>query len=294
MLKTADDVNTVYQYDFNGNIIAENEVSESHSRNPLIAEYIYMGVNRLAKADYSRETIYYYLNNHLGTPLLMTDKDGKVVWEAYYEPFGEAEVDSYSTITNNFRFPGQYYDEETGLHYNYFRYYDPKTGRYLTPDPIGFLGGELNLFSYVNNNPINLIDPLGLEFSDILPGIKKAITEGTIGGAYAVGEATKATADIAMHGHPLAQTALGVAFVSEAAPLTAAAVITVTPSAVSAAYVAAPYSGAIVDLIYGVIPETGPPKGIGGYVGSFSRFIAEQVRNAIVQTGLKQDNELCE
>jgi RHS repeat-associated protein len=58
-------------------------------------------------------------------------------------------------------FPGQYYDQETGLHYNYFRYYNPQTGRYITPDPIGLEGG-INLFIYVQNSPINYIDPLGL------------------------------------------------------------------------------------------------------------------------------------
>ncbi len=59
------------------------------------------------------------------------------------------------------RFPGQYYDQETGLHYNYYRYYDPTTGRYVTPDPIGLVGG-INLFVYVRNDPTNNIDPLGL------------------------------------------------------------------------------------------------------------------------------------
>jgi len=58
-------------------------------------------------------------------------------------------------------YPGQYYDDETGLHYNYHRYYDPRTGRYLTSDPIGIFGGN-NLYIYVANNPVKAIDPYGL------------------------------------------------------------------------------------------------------------------------------------
>ncbi len=58
-------------------------------------------------------------------------------------------------------YPGQYYDQETGLHYNWHRYYDPDTGRYLTADPIGLAGG-INPFVYTLNNPVNLIDPEGL------------------------------------------------------------------------------------------------------------------------------------
>ena len=85
-----------------------------------------------------------------------------MVWEAWYEPFGEAHIHPSSSVVNNIRLPGQYYDSETGLHYNYHRYYDPRTGRYLTPDPVGLQGG-LNLFAYVGNNPTGYVDPSGLQ-----------------------------------------------------------------------------------------------------------------------------------
>jgi len=103
---------------------------------------------------------YFYQNDHLGTPQKLTGINGAVVWAAKYSSFGKASVDGSSTITNNLSFPGQYYDEETGLHYNYRRFYDPSTGRYLRVDPIGLNGG-INLFIYVSNDPINLLDPLG-------------------------------------------------------------------------------------------------------------------------------------
>jgi RHS repeat-associated protein len=62
----------------------------------------------------------------------------------------------------NLRFPGQYYDVETGLNYNYFRDYDPAVGRYVESDPIGLRGGSYSTYAYTNGNPINAIDPLGL------------------------------------------------------------------------------------------------------------------------------------
>lgn len=149
---------TIFLYDLQGNIISE-------MRDGSYDDCLYVeGTQRVAKITniFGTEAIYYYHNDHLGTPLAMTNSSGTVVWKARYKTFGEAQVDASSTITNNFRLPGQYYDEETGLHYNYHRYYDPGTGRYVTSDPIGLEGG-INLWAYAANNPMVFFDLEGLE-----------------------------------------------------------------------------------------------------------------------------------
>jgi len=157
MTKNVNGVVTVFHYDFDGNIIAE-----SGSDGIFKKEYLYVGSNRLAMVDVASNILYHYQNNNLGTPLLMTDSQGVVVWDAEYKPFGEADISLDWQVENNFRFAGQYYDEETGLHYNYHRYYYPGTGRYLTPDPIGLAGMDPNLYGYVLNDPVNAVDPSGL------------------------------------------------------------------------------------------------------------------------------------
>ncbi|GBE39847.1 tRNA3(Ser)-specific nuclease WapA precursor [bacterium BMS3Bbin08] len=113
---------------------------------------------------------YFYHNDHLGTPMVMTDISGNLVWSAAYDSFGKADVQPSSTIENNLRFPGQYFDEETGFHYNWNRYYDPTTGRYITTDPLWFTGRDVNLYRYVGNSPINFINPWGLLTSVFEPG----------------------------------------------------------------------------------------------------------------------------
>lgn len=120
----------------------------------------------LAKVSVNDGKLFYYLNDYLGTPLIMTDSTGVVVWEASHDPFGTTDIFPSSTQVNNFRFPGQYFDDETGLHYNWFRNYNPQVGRYMSPDPIGLEGG-INLYSYVQNNPINFIDLLGLRITQV-------------------------------------------------------------------------------------------------------------------------------
>jgi len=93
----------------------------------------------------------------------MTNKYRTNSWSAdSYLPFGELEGETIAGVENNLRFPGQYHDRSTDLHYNMYRHYRTDLGRYLTPDPIGIAGG-LNMYSYAGQNPINRIDPLGLE-----------------------------------------------------------------------------------------------------------------------------------
>ncbi|BBK14982.1 hypothetical protein OIPHN330_58510 (plasmid) [Citrobacter freundii] len=97
---------------------------------------------------------------------------GQVVWKADYNPFGKASITTQGP-TFNLRFPGQYYDAETGLHYNWRRYYDPATGRYITSDPIGLAGG-INTYAYALSNPIGNADPTG-EFVPLLLGAYAAV-----------------------------------------------------------------------------------------------------------------------
>ncbi|MBI3014627.1 MAG: RHS domain-containing protein [Candidatus Tectomicrobia bacterium] len=117
------------------------------------------------------EVLLYVHTDHLGTPVMMTDEQGQTVWEVDMEPFGETTITAQPGVTLNLRFPGQYFDEETGLDYNYFRDYDPSTGRYVEPDPIGIQQGANPLYSYVDNNPMNWIDLLGLYTQEELANI---------------------------------------------------------------------------------------------------------------------------
>ncbi len=75
---------------------------------------------------------------------------GAVIWSATYEAFGNAHIDT-EMVVNNLRFPEQYFDAETGLHYNFQRYYEPVTGRYVCADPMGFDAEDVNCYGYDRN-----------------------------------------------------------------------------------------------------------------------------------------------
>ncbi len=120
---------------------------------------------RFVTAGVSAPGIHYVHADHLGSPQKMTDSTKALVWDAVYTPYGRAHAIT-GTGVNNQRFPGQYADAETGYHYNYFRDYDPTTGRYVQSDPIGLKGGY-NTYAYVGGNPYYWVDPMGLAFIEI-------------------------------------------------------------------------------------------------------------------------------
>ena len=125
-----------------------------------VRDYLYLPGTYQPHALRVGSRLYFFHTNHEGTPERISDATGNVVWSARYEAFGRAHIE-VSAIDNPLRFAGQYFDAETGLHYNRFRYYDPRLGRYWSVDPAGLIGGH-NLYTYVGNNPINRVDPLGL------------------------------------------------------------------------------------------------------------------------------------
>lgn len=102
---------------------------------------------------------YFFHNDHLGTPQVVTDSNQEVAWEVDQEPFGEGAITT-NKVVQNIRFPGQYFDSETNTSYNYFRMYDASIGRYTQSDPIGLDGG-LNTYGYVYQNPLTYTDPTG-------------------------------------------------------------------------------------------------------------------------------------
>jgi len=163
---------------------AEGLIAEADSNGQLTKSYGYapgstFSTNPLwmkvpASGTQTAATYYTYQNDHLGTPMKLLNQSGVTVWSATYDAFGRATVDAASTVTNNLRLPGQYYDAESGLHYNWNRYYEPSTGRYVTSDPIGLLGG-INIYVYVRGNSIRWSDSMGL--MDCVSAIIKAWTE---------------------------------------------------------------------------------------------------------------------
>ena len=114
-----------------------------------------------AKLTHPDTGMHYLHTDHLGTPMLGTSQQGAITWKAVAQAFGATQTLAQSQVEMNLRFPGQYWDAESGSHYNFHRDYSSLLGRYVQLDPIGLWGG-LNLFRYSEENPLNKIDYLGL------------------------------------------------------------------------------------------------------------------------------------
>lgn len=148
----------LFVYDESGNLIGEYDASGNAT-----LEHVWFAGAPVAVI--SGTDVHYVHTDHLGTPRAITDGN-TVIWRWESDPFGstaaQEDPDGDLTVfTYNLRFPGQYYDQETGLHYNYFRDYDPSIGRYVESDPIGLEGGA-NTYGYVSQNPASAVDFFGL------------------------------------------------------------------------------------------------------------------------------------
>lgn len=154
--KTVNSTTTYYFYNQEG-LVAESDASGTITTTYGYQPNSIWGTDPLFIKQGSQ--FGYYINDHLGTPQRIVAANGAVLWSGVYDAFGGVVI-GVETIVSNLRFAGQYYDGETGLHYNYFRYYDVGVGRYITSDPIGLRGG-LNAYAYAYDNPINYIDPTG-------------------------------------------------------------------------------------------------------------------------------------
>ena len=169
---TRDGQNTVYQYDPLGRRIKKQDAFGStaflwagdqliqEQRNNDKKTYIYEPASFKPAAMVQNDQVYHYHLNHLGTPHELTNEEGQIVWKARYRTYGNVALQEVEEVENPIRFQGQYFDEESGLHYNRHRYYDPSSGQFTTQDPIGLLGG-VNNYQYVPN-PTAWVDPFGL------------------------------------------------------------------------------------------------------------------------------------
>ncbi|MFC1637727.1 RHS repeat-associated core domain-containing protein, partial [Candidatus Margulisiibacteriota bacterium] len=158
--KTAADGTTLYHYDLINNVLCETDEGGQAK-----AYYIYANGQRICRVD-PQGKMFFYHNDALGSPALITDEDGEVRQRYLFEPFGSILASKGKENDNNYTFTGKEYDRDSGLFYYGARYYDPKIGRFITKDvaaPDHENPQTLNRYVYCMNNPLKYVDPAGLK-----------------------------------------------------------------------------------------------------------------------------------
>ncbi len=155
--KTAGGVTTRYLYD-GLDVVMETDASGT----PTVFYIRTLNIDEpLARIEINTGDIRYYHADALGSIIALTDETGTVKTRYNYSPFGDVEIMGEAS-ENPFQYTGRENDGATGIYYYRARYYSPEMGRFISEDPIGLAGGDVNLFAYVKNQPCNLVDPLGL------------------------------------------------------------------------------------------------------------------------------------
>ena len=191
-------MSSTFRFVWDGNVLLHETFKKDNSENTELTTWVFEGFIPTAKLVNGKA--YSIISDHLGTPILAVDSDGMEVWNRQLDIYGRVRKEyKHSSLGDDvfpfvpFLYQGQYYDFETGLCYNRFRYYSPETGSYISQDPIGLAGGNPTLYGYVFD-PNSWIDPLGLsgrggalhqsiqkQLQDDLEGLGKNVgTEGQI------------------------------------------------------------------------------------------------------------------
>jgi len=143
----------------------QNVVQDLDSSSSVVTSYLNgPGFDNHLRQTNATAGISYFLTDHLGSTIGLTDSNANVVEQIDYDSFGNSTGSNYTRYT----YTGREFDSDTGRYYYRARFYDPHVGRFISEDPIGFQGG-VNWYAYVNNNPLRWIDPAGLDEDDLNP-----------------------------------------------------------------------------------------------------------------------------